>query len=259
MEVAMPVARRLARGVFSLLAIAAIVVITGCTELVDYSDRSRSQGLALYQEKAYTDAAGAFRNAIRQAPNDYESHFYLGACYDALNQHPLAFRQYRTALEIMNRFVNTAADPRFYELRQIALDTLGASVAKYDRNDVELNSLEARAKTTQNADDWFVVAKVYRVRGDADRAMDAYRRAAKWDSDNFHVRKEYGLYLLTTLNQRREAEYYLRQAYRLKPTDYEVATALEKLGVVMTPPVPGDPAVPARGPLPGGSVAAPRD
>src|SRR5262249_1572366 len=99
MEVAMPGACGLARGLVLSLAAAALLSLFGCAEVVNYSDRSRQQGLQLYQDKAYTDAAGAFRNAIRQDPGDYESHFYLGVCYDELGQHPLAFSQYRTSLD----------------------------------------------------------------------------------------------------------------------------------------------------------------
>lgn len=227
------IARSSARGfLFLVLGAASLLAMTGCADLVTYANRSRAEGKRLYDEKSYTDAAGAFRNAIRQDPRDYESHFYLGVCYDELGRHQQAFPQYQTSLDIMARYMEGQYD---FEFRQMMLETMAKSIAKNDSNDAELNSLEARAKQSNSAEDWFLVAKVYRLRGDADRAMDAYRRAAKWDTESFVIRKEFGLYLLEPLNQRKDAEYFLRQAYRINSWDSSVNGALEKLGVVPLP------------------------
>ena len=222
-----------ARGfLFSLLGLASLLAMTGCADVVTYANRSREEGKRLYDGKQYTDAAGAFRNAIRQDPRDYESHFYLGVCYDEMKQHQQAFPQYKTSLDVMARYMEGQYD---FEFRQMMLDTMAASVAKNDRNDAELNTWEERAKASNKAEDWFVVAKVYRLRGDADRSIDAYRRAAKWDPESFLIRKELGLYLLEPLNQRKDAEYFLRQAYRINSWDSTVNAALERLGVVPLP------------------------
>jgi Tfp pilus assembly protein PilF len=213
---------------FSLLLIAA----SGCTEAVTFANRSREEGMRLYADKAYTDAAGAFRNAIRQDPRDYESQFYLGVCYDEQGQHQQAFSQYRTTLEIM---ANTQAGRNEDEFRLTVIDTFASSLARYDVQEVELNRLEKQFKDSQKAEDWFLVAKVYRLKGDADRAIDSYRRAARWDNWNFPIRKEFGLYLLEPLGQTRDAEYWLRQAYHIDPNDEQVNAGLAKLGIVPAP------------------------
>ena len=54
---------------------------------------------------------------------------------------------------------------------------------------------------------------------------------AHWDAQDFAVRKEFGLYLLE-LAQAKDAEYYLRQAYRINATDEQVNTGLRQLGLV---------------------------
>src|ERR1051325_26272 len=82
MEVAMLLSFRRASisGLFTLFAITPLAALSGCADVVTYSAKSQEEGMRFYSEKAYGDAAGAFRNAIRQDPRDYKSHFYLGVC-----------------------------------------------------------------------------------------------------------------------------------------------------------------------------------
>lgn len=210
----------------------AFLSLAGCLDLFTFSRKTEEEGMRLYSERMYADAAGAFRNSIRQDPQNYHSHFYLGVCSEELKEYQQAFQEYYTALEVMEHSIAGKYD---YEFRLIVLDTLAAAIAHHDVGEVELNRVESRAKTTQSAEDWFLLAKTYRLRGDADMALDCYRRAAKWDTGNYPIRKEFGLYLLDPLNQRQEAEYYLRQAFRLEPNDEAVNKALDRLGVVPPP------------------------
>jgi tetratricopeptide (TPR) repeat protein len=122
-------------------------------------------------------------------------------------------------------------DPNF---RQQVLDAYGASVARHDENESEVNALTKRAQGGTTGEEWFILAKAFRLRGDADRAIDAYTRAARVAGDNFFIRKEFGLYLLDPLAQNKEAEYWLRLANRLQPSDQEVNAGLAKLGVTIT-------------------------
>ena len=213
----------LAVAVFSLFTF-----ISGCTDVITYANKSREEGLRLYNERAIADAAGAFRNAIRQDPRDYQSQFYLGVCYDDLNQHHQAFSQFHISLDVMTQLGRNYYDPEF---RQRVLDAYGASIARHDQNDSEINALEKRAAAGTKGEEWFILAKAFRIRGDADRAIDSYNRAARAAGDDFNIRREFGLYLLDPLNQTKEAEYWLRQASRLNSHDDAVNAALEKLGV----------------------------
>ncbi len=206
------------------------LLVGGCS----YSDRAYDEGVYLYNQKMYGDAAGAFRNAVRQDPRKYEAHFYLGVCYEQTGQQQLAFQQYWTSLDVLSASWYGKNDKEF---RAMILDTIAASIAHGDKHEVELGQALRRAQSKPNAINWLLMAKVYRLRNDADSAIDAYRRAATWDSQNFEIRKEAGLYLLNPLNQKDQAAYYLKQAYRLNPADEAVNTALAGMGELPQPGV----------------------
>src|SRR5688500_10383792 len=200
-----------AMRVLSFLLLALFTFSTGCTDTLTYANKSREEGVRLYNERAYADAAGAFRNAIRQDPRDYRSHYFLGVCYDGLRQHHQAFSEYRISLEVISKMGAVFTEP---ECRQQVMNAYGTSLARAE-NEAELNALEKRAQSSTRGEEWFILAKAFRTRGDADRAVDCYTRAARADSKDFFIRKEFGLYLLDPLSQNQEAEYWLRQANRL--------------------------------------------
>jgi tetratricopeptide (TPR) repeat protein len=224
MEVAM-------RAALASLLLAFSLISTGCTEVLTYANKSREEGIRLYNEHYYADAAGAFRNAIRQDPRDFKSQYYVGLCYDELKQHHQAFASFRTSLEVMTQLGPNYVDPNF---RQQVLDGYGASVARHDENESEINALIKRASGSSSGEEWFILAKAFRLRGDADRSVDAYTRAARVAGDDFFIRREFGLYLLDPLAQNKDAEYWLRLAYKLEQRDEAVNAGLAKLGVTIT-------------------------
>jgi Flp pilus assembly protein TadD len=238
------------RFVLSLPLLICALGMLGCAESFTTSRRSNEEGMRLYSQNMYGDAAGAFRDAVKQEPRLYQAHFYLGVCYDQLREHQQAFREYRTTLEIMDADVQGHWDDAF---RQIVLDTYAAAVARYDEHEVELAELERRAATNPGVNNLFLLAKACRLRGDADAALAAYRKAAVADKWDFNVRKELGLYLLDPLQLREEAAYYLQQAHRLDPNDLAVNTGLAQLNINPPPAYQAaDPAIqpPALRPAP---------
>jgi tetratricopeptide (TPR) repeat protein len=115
-----------------------------------------------------------------------------------------------------------------------ALDGLAQAIVKSDDADVEVNKVEQAARNTQGAkaaQEFFVLAKVYRQRMLPDMAIDYYNRACLNDAKSFPYLKEFGLYL-EQLQQNEKAEQVLRQAYAVNATDAEVTAALQRLGVV---------------------------
>ena len=66
--------------------------LAGCasSDVVTFSKDARREGIAKYEAGQYGDASGSFRNATRQNPRDYRSHYYLGACYEQMGQHQQA-------------------------------------------------------------------------------------------------------------------------------------------------------------------------
>lgn len=221
---------RLLRHIFgAALAVFPLISLTGCADVVTYANKSRDRGMQLYSEGAYGDAAGAFRNAVKQDPRQYVSHYYLALCYDQMGQHHMAFSQYRTALDVMSRSLAGKVD---HETRPKIINSYAESIVRHDGGDVELTALTQSAEANRRAQEWVVLAKVYRMRGDADMAIDSYRRAAHWDdAASYAVRKEFGLYLIE-LNQPKDAEYYLRQAYHINSADEQVLAGLRQLGLV---------------------------
>ena len=245
------IAQFLRRAVLGGGLICAAIFSGGCADMVTYANKYHDQGMQLYGDRLYTEAAGAFQKSIRQDPRHYRSQFYLGACYEELGQHQQAFAQYKMALDVM---ASTPEGKRDQAFRELVLSRYAAAVARHDKAEVELAALVQRAQPSQRVEDWFLLAKVHRLRGDADLAIEAYRRAAQCDNNDFGVRKEFGLYLLDPLNQRREAEYYLRQAYRLNSQDEAVNAALARLAGA--PASEGSAGGRAAGP---GTVQVPRD
>jgi Tfp pilus assembly protein PilF len=221
---------RLLRGIFSAaVAVFPLISLTGCADVITYANKSRDRGIELYNEGAYGDAAGAFRNAVKQDPRQYHSHYYLALCYDQMGQHHMAFSQYRTAMDVMSRSLAGKTD---HETRPKIINSYADSIVRHDGGDVELTALTQSAEANRRAQEWVVLAKVYRIRGDADMAIDSYRRAAHWDdARDLMVRKEFGLYLLE-LSQAKDAEYYLRQAYHINPGDEQVVAGLRRIGLV---------------------------
>lgn len=230
------IGRMFLRGFEAILLVLMFVAVTGCHEVFTYARQSRTEGLSLYRQEAYSDAAGAFRNAIRQDPRDYESRYWLAKCYDHMELHQEAFAEYKAALDILPVTYGGKNDVEFW---QEILAGYAESVARYDKQDVELNALEKREATSQRAAEPFIIAKVFRIRGDADSAILAYKRALNWSPNDFVIRKEFGLYLYETLRQNPEGEYQLKLAHRLNGNDPEVNSALQKLGVLPIPKLPG--------------------
>lgn len=244
MEVAVKLAYRLA-------SIALIgITLAGCADIITYSKDSRKEGLRLYSEQQWADAAGAFRNAVRQNPLDYKSYSYLGQCCEQLGEHEQAIHSFRTSLEVMSKDIEGKYDIAF---RQGVLNGLASAIAKCDQRDTEINDVENRAQTNSSAEEYFILGKVFAFRGDPDSAIDAYNRAMLTEPGNFYIAKEYGLYLVQ-LHQNEKAELPLRKAYAVKQDDEQVNNALRSIGVVPGPAVLDEnalakPLIP-RGPIP---------
>jgi tetratricopeptide (TPR) repeat protein len=232
------------------LGVALIGLSAGCADTITFSKDSRAHGLELMKKQEYAEASGAFRNAVRQNPTDYESYFYLGQANDAMNQRHDAIAAYKTCLDVMNRTPVGRDDVAF---RQNVLNALAQSIAKSDTYDAEINALEQKAHGRSVAEDYFVLGKIYAFRGDADSAIDAYNRAAKLDPGSFYITKEYGLYL-ERLGQNTAALPLLKRAYGMNGNDAQLAAALRRLGVVPGPSLKEEsalakPIVP-KGPIP---------
>jgi cytochrome c-type biogenesis protein CcmH/NrfG len=206
-------------------------MLVGCSDVLTYSDDARVQGLKLYDQHNYADAAGAFRNAIRQNPRIYSNYYNLGQCYDQMGNWHESIAAYRSGWDVCLADLMGKKDAHYQGL---FVDGLSNAIAHSDTRDAETDAAVDRAKDRQSADDYLLLAKIYVYRSDADSAIDAYGRAASIDPNRFDIAKEYALYLMK-LGQDRRAEVPLKNAYALNSNDAEVNAALRQIGIVPGP------------------------
>jgi tetratricopeptide (TPR) repeat protein len=224
--------------------------MSGCADIVTYSQDAQREGIKLYQKQNYADAAGAFRNSVRQNPRNYEGYYWLGMSYEQLGQYQQSIASFKTARQTINLAVEGKYDD---DLRAKILSGLASAIAKSDQADTETDSANRDARNYGGAENWFVLAKIYAYRGDADSAIDAYNRAALLEPTAFYIAKDYGLYM-ERIGQRAKAEPPLRRAYSLNHEDKDVNAALRRIGVVPGPAILDEdqlarPVIP-KGPIP---------
>ena len=237
---------KLAIGVAGLL----LLGLTGCgADLLTWSQDAKRQGMQDYSDGRYADAAGAFRNAIRQNPMDPESEYWLAMSYEQVQSYHEAIDAYRTCLKLMpppgTVYYNVA-------MHDSAFDRLARIIAKNDDTGRETDLIVQDAEQSHSSEDYRLLGRVFRVRGDADSGLENYRKAVAVDPSNFVAQRELGLYL-EQLSQNQEAGQVLRDAYRLNQRDAQVNAALQRIGIE-----PNDSLLPqsqARAPLP--SIPAP--
>lgn len=214
--------------------LAAAMLIGGCAEMITYSKRSQETGQSLFAQGRYEEAAGAFRDSVKQNPRNYEAFYYLGVCYDKLGREQQALQSFHTALDVLPASLDPM-DTEIWAFREQAVNGLAEFVSRSASKDAELTAMDAKARQTRKPLDWYVLARTHVAAGDADSAIDAYDQAfVTSDKRDQPIAKSFGLYLAQT-NQTRRAESVLTQAYRLNPGDREVNAALRKLGVVPGP------------------------
>ena len=224
--------RAFSRFAFSVALVGSALFAGGCnSEAGVLPDNARKQGIKLYDSGKYTDAAGSFQNAVREDPRDYVAFYYLGESYSALKSYQQAIQAYRSSLDTIDLTREGRLDKPF---RMKIMDGLAGAIAKSDNREAEITTQTAGGK--ESAQNVLVVAKVHRLTGDADAALESYNRATLLEPKNFLAAKEYGLYL-AQLGQNQQAEVMLRRAYTLNGDDQQVNDALRKLGVIPGPTI----------------------
>lgn len=202
-------------------------LVAGCGNAVSNHAAARREGIDLFNQHRYPDAAGAFSTAVRENPRDTLSFYYLGECYDRTGENHLAIQSYRAALNAMPYTVHNARDKDF---RATVIERLGAAIARSTTRETEINELEQRAAQSRSALDYFLLARIHASAGDADSAIDAYNRARLLDGKDFQIARSYGLWL-ERIGQTNAALPVLEQANQLNPQDAQVADALRRASV----------------------------
>jgi tetratricopeptide (TPR) repeat protein len=210
------------------IAGALLLCLVGCgVDVLTWAKDAKRQGLQEYNDGNYAQAAGSFRNAIRQDPTDPESEYWLALCYEQTQSYHEAIDAYRTCLSLMPPPGTAHYDARMHNS---AFDRLAHIVARYDTTGQEADLIGQAATRDQSSEDYRLLGRVFRYRGDADTSLDDYRRATQLDPTNFKAQREFGLYL-EMLGQNQEAGTVLRDAYRLNQNDNGVNAALRRIGM----------------------------
>lgn len=205
--------------------------LAGCGDMLTHAQDANREGLRLYNQGDYVNAAGAFQEAARQDPRDYRTQYYLGQCYEQMKTYPSAIAAYKQCLALQPYTLAGKSDTAVHET---AFDRLAHVVATSDPGNVELDALEKGAKDSAKPDDYRLIGRVYAYRGDADSALDSYNRAYRVAPHDFAINKEYGLYL-EKVGQTQKAAIHLKEAYKANQQDQQVADGLRQIGI---PPGP---------------------
>ena len=206
--------------------------LAGCSsmqgvDVLTWSNDAKRQGMQQYNDGRFPEAAGCFRNAIRQNPADPESEFWLAMCYEQIQSYHEAIDAYKTSLQLMPR-----PDSAHYSvaMHDNAFDRLAHIVAANDPTGSETDLIEQTALQSNSSEQYRLLGRIYRYRGDADTSLTDYRRAVRIDADSFVAQREFGLYL-EQLSQNQEAGQVLRDAYRINQNDDQVNSALLRIGM----------------------------
>jgi tetratricopeptide (TPR) repeat protein len=235
----------------TLICLASLALaVAGCGEMVTYSKQSRDRGMEYLQAQQYTEAEGAFRDAVRQNPRDFRSQYYLGQLAERRGQYTAAVTSYRKSLAVQPLSLDAQESGAF---RHQTIVDLGKALAKADTRDSEINALAIEAVEDKTGEKNLILANAFAARGDADSAIAAYQAAMAQNGASFDIARDAGLYM-AKIEQKPLAEAALRKAYRLKDNDENVNNALRRLGVVPGPALKEEnelrkPLIP-RGPLP---------
>lgn len=231
--------------------IAALVLsLGGCQEVFTYSKDAQKEGVKLYVAGDYTNAAGAFRESVRQQPGNYMGWYYLGMSDLQTNNYQDAIVAFRTARGLIGKTLEGKHDAVTHDA---ILTGLATAIAKCDQKDIETDAVAKEASDYSSGEAYFLLGQVYAFRGDPDSAINAFNQASLIDPNNFSLFKTYGLYA-EHMGVKQKAEPALRRAYQINPNDAEVNGALRRIGVVPGPSLIGEdqltqPVLP-KGPLP---------
>jgi len=209
------------------LFIGLILTAGGCTEVMTNTRVDREHAIKMYNDGNYADAAGALREGVRHNPADLQTHYYLALSLDRLGAFDEAIQQYRTTLKLMENSLEGRDSP---EMRKRVLEQLADCVTK--AHDSDPSTAMLHDGTT--AEDQYLRAKIESKLGDADAALEAYRRSLLLDNQQQEVRRDYGLYL-AQLGQTDQARTELKRAYSMNPNDVKTAAGLRKVGIVPGP------------------------
>ena len=222
------------RLVRAMILVSMVGALAGCSsdvQVLTHPEKPRLQGIALYNAGDLSNAAGAFKNAIRQEPRDYRAHYYLGMTYEAQGNYQQAIQEYKASIDSMKA---TLQGQEAIDLRQKVMNRLAATIARGDDQNSEKELLASQAadpklSNQRRAEAYFLLAKIQRYRGDADSAIAAYAKGSELDPKDFWLQKEAGIYMLQA-GLKQQANAPLARASKINTRDADLNQAITDIG-----------------------------
>jgi Tfp pilus assembly protein PilF len=224
---------KLYSAVVAVLLLGSGVYMAGCSSGVPIMSDQRTvrvDGVEYYNRGDYESALSRFQNAVKQDARDFRSQYYLGLCYEQMNNFQQAVQAYKAALKVMRQ---TPSGREAIDFRQLVMNQLASDIVRHDQDGLEQKLLEEQGQdthleTAQRAEAYFLLAKICRYRHDADSALKDYYVASEWDQKDFWLQKEAGLYMYQMGKIHTPVD-RLRRAIAMESRDQEVRTAMQAL------------------------------
>lgn len=164
--------------------------MTGCTPDVT---EIRNVGIKQYQADRQIESMATFRRALKLAPNDAVSNYYMGLHYKNRADRKFsegdltgAYKQLDTAVMYFNQA--TTSIPSFMEAIKEKKDAL-ARRGKYEQA-VNMAERVAQRIPGDKVTQYVILGNLYRDAGDADNALRAYKQALDMDPTSTVARSE---------------------------------------------------------------------
>jgi len=166
-------------------------------------------GVVYLRLQDYDKAVDAFRSAVQAKPGDISGMHNLAFAY-------FKDKRYKECLSTYDRLFKVKSDFGAARL------TAGFAAEKIKRNDLAIKHYQVAAEDEAVAGEALAnLARLYEVTGKDAKAVDALKKIARIEKNNYGINMALGRILLYKLKRYSEAESYLKLASLTKPGDYE--------------------------------------
>ena len=211
-----------------LLAASTMLVTTACTPSFRLY---RSEGGKLLAEGRFAAAKGLFEQAHAMVPENVDNLCDLATCHVGMARDYLVREDRRASIREVNQAI------AYYDRAVRSYPGHSGAIAGLNE------ALELRGKYTEALEtaEWasrvvgpsvrqqIFLAREYAERGDADRALLAYKQAVAMEPANSTPYWALGVFYLQ-IGRHQDGVAKLQQAYRLAPTRTAIADQLRRLG-----------------------------
>ncbi len=188
----------------------------------------------------YEKAIPYFQKAVKKNPNNAESHFMMGYCYDELQRYNEAIDEYKQAIRIKPNYAeahhnlgfaygilgrHNEAIAEFKEAIRIKPDladahnSLGFAYGRLGRHNEAIGEFKEAIRIKPDyADAHYNLGVVYGELGKYNEAIDEYKQAIRIKPDHANAHHNLG-FAYASLGRHNEAIGEFKEAIRIKPDD----------------------------------------